>query len=140
MGVSGMISMSIGAYLSAKSEEDIRNNALRKARLKSALEGTEIEKEPNESRTGESVKTTAISYISGAIIPVIPFLMGLNGYLGLITSYLATGTATFVVGSLIGILSDVSPWKKGGVMTGLALGAALITHVLGLLAHLAGLS
>ncbi|MCH1772046.1 MULTISPECIES: VIT1/CCC1 family protein [Metallosphaera] len=140
VGVSGMISMSIGAYLSAKSEEDIRNNALRKARLRSLLEGEKREEDQEVSRTGESVRTTAISYIMGAIIPILPFLLGLGGLVGLVTSYAVTGVATFIVGALIGILSDVSPWRKGAVMTGLALGAALVTHVLGLLAHLAGFS
>ncbi|QKR00318.1 ferritin, CCC1 [Metallosphaera tengchongensis] len=132
VGVSGMISMSIGAYLSSKSEEDIKNNAKRKALLK----GEEVEDE--KSRAGESVKTTAISYILGAIVPVIPFLLGLQGLLGLFMSYAITGGVTFLVGSLIGLLSDVSPWRKGALMTGLALGAALVTHLLGILAHMAG--
>lgn len=108
-----MISMSIGAYLSAKSEEDIRNNALRKARLRSLLEGEKHEEDQEVSRTGESVRTTAISYIMGAIIPILPFLLGLGGLVGLVTSYAVTGVATFIVGALIGVLSDVSPWRKG---------------------------
>jgi len=140
VGVSGMISMSIGAYLSSKSEEDIRKNAERKARLRRALEGNMVEeKREEQSRAEESVRTTAISYILGALIPVIPFFLGLEGLAGLLSSYLLTGGTTFVVGALIGLLSDVSPWRKGAVMSGLALGAALVTHGLGLLAHTAGL-
>ncbi|AEB95675.1 MAG: VIT1/CCC1 family protein [Metallosphaera sp.] len=135
VGVSGMISMSIGAYLSSKSEEDIRNNALRRARLKNQ----ETDQAEANSRTKESVRTTAISYIIGALVPIIPFILGLKGNPGLLTAYAITGASTFMVGSLIGIVSDVNPWKRGALMTGLALGAALLTHGLGVLAHLEGL-
>lgn len=140
VGISGMISMTIGAYLSSKSEEDIRRSSEKKARLRSSLEGKRLgEGSAEVSRASESVKTTALSYITGAIVPVIPFLLGLGGLFGLLSSYILTGAVTFVVGAMIGLLSDVSPVKKGAVMGGLAIGAALVTHALGLLAHVGGL-
>ncbi len=124
IGISGTISMSIGAFLSSKSEEDIRRSA--------AKRGQKVE-EGGSSK--ESVTTTAVSYISGAIIPVLPFLLGFGGLLGVLLAYLFTGIATFAVGSMIGLLSDVSPTRKGAQMTGLAIGAALVTHLIGLAFH-----
>ncbi|EWG06966.1 MAG: ferritin, CCC1 [Candidatus Aramenus sulfurataquae] len=124
IGISGTISMSIGAFLSSKSEEDIKKSASRK--------GQRVEE---EGRSKESVTTTAVSYISGAIIPVAPFLLGFGGILGVLLAYIFTGIATFAVGSIIGLLSDVSPARKGAQMTGLAIGAAIVTHLIGLAFH-----
>lgn len=129
IGISGMISMSIGAYLSSSSEEDIK----RKVEKLQRSEETEV-----QNGTSESVKVTAISYIIGAIIPIIPFLVGMTGIIGLISSYVITAVSTLIVGALIGILSEVSPLKKGITMTGLAIGAALVTHGIGYLFHIFG--
>jgi len=82
----------------------------------------------------KSAGVTAISYITGAIIPVIPYLLGIGGLLGVVTSYVISGIAIFIVGSLIGLLSSVKPWKKGIEMLILGISAALATHGLGLLA------
>jgi len=38
-----------------------------------------------------------------------------------------------VIGSIIGALSDVNPWRKGIQMMTLAIGAALATHGAGIL-------
>ncbi|AWR96454.1 ferritin, CCC1 [Acidianus sulfidivorans JP7] len=129
IGISGMISMSIGAYLSSSSEEDIKKNKLKD--MNKTTEGI-------KSESGESVKITAISYILGAIIPIIPFLIGISGILGLISSYVITGISTLIVGSIIGLLSNVNPIKKGVIMTGLALSAALVTHGIGYIFHMVG--
>ncbi|ARM74935.1 VIT1/CCC1 transporter family protein [Acidianus manzaensis] len=129
IGISGMISMSIGAYLSSSSEEDIKKN-----KIKNNI--SSINEEKNES--GESVKITAISYILGAIIPILPFLIGIGGIFGLITSYVITGISTLIVGSIIGLLSNYNPLKKGLIMTALAIGAALVTHGIGAIFHLFG--
>lgn len=130
IGVSGMISMSIGAYLSSSSEEDIKKNKLKE------LKGEESKE--TQSETNESVKVTAISYIIGALVPIIPFLAGVPGLYGLVASYVVTGISTLIVGSIIGILSNVNPLKKAATMTGLAIGAALLTHGIGYVFHIAG--
>lgn len=128
IGISGMISMSIGAYLSSSSEEEIKKTTVRKLDKEEEARG----------RTEESVKTTAISYIIGAIIPVLPFLLGISGLPGLVISYAITGISTLIVGSIIGLLSNVNPIKKGLTMAGLAIGAALVTHAIGYAFHVIG--
>jgi predicted membrane protein (TIGR00267 family) len=139
IGVSGTISMSIGAYLSSSSENDIRKSKLKKEKLRTLLGQAYSSEGNNEiNKNSESVKITAISYILGALVPILPFLLGLGGLLGLITSYAFTGVVTFIVGGIIGILSDVNPFKKGAVMAGLAIVAALVTHLIGIAFHFIG--
>ncbi len=138
IGISGTISMSIGAYLSSSSENDIRKSKLKKEKLKALLGHVYSETEDEKNKDSESVKITAISYILGALVPILPFLLGLGGILGLVTSYAFTGVVTFMVGGIIGLLSDVNPFKKGLIMTGLAIGAALVTHAIGIAFHFIG--
>ena len=87
-----------------------------------------------EENPKKSALITGLSYISGAIIPVIPYLIGLGGALGVISSYIISGMAIFIIGSLIGLLSEVKPWKKGIEMLILGISAALATHGIGMLA------
>ncbi|WP_369610065.1 VIT1/CCC1 transporter family protein [Sulfurisphaera javensis] len=87
-----------------------------------------------EESPKKSAGVTALSYITGAIVPVIPYLIGIGGLLGVISSYLVSGIAIFIVGSLIGLLSSVNPTKKGLEMLTLGISAAIGTHLLGLLA------
>jgi len=126
VGVSGMMSMTIGAYLSSKSEEDIKKASKKLGKMPEA---------DSQGSSEESAKTTAYSYILASIIPVIPFLAGAGGLLGLSLSYVMTTIATFAMGSIIGILGSVNPVKRGSLMAGLAIGAALATHAIGLLLH-----
>lgn len=166
VGASGTLSMAIGAYLSTKSEKDVKEQERRKLELEKSLDrnavqlklinfftelgvNTELAKKAsinlvdvaenilypqvNESPIKSSLITGA-SYITGAIIPIIPYLFGISGIMGVFFSYLLAGLATFIVGSIIGVLSGVKPIRKGLQMTSLALLAALGTHSLGYLA------
>jgi len=167
VGLSGTLSMSVGSYLSTKSEIESAQSERRKAEMQSSIDKDALQErlrqvlidkglDPNTaskaSRTLKDVAqevvapepqgsplrsagVTAASYVIGAVIPVLAFLFGLSGLMGLVTSYLVTGVSTMIVGSLIGIVSDVNPLRKGAEMTILALGAALATHGVGLLAQ-----
>ncbi|MBB5252291.1 VIT1/CCC1 transporter family protein [Sulfurisphaera ohwakuensis] len=87
-----------------------------------------------EESPKKSAGVTALSYISGAVIPIIPYLLGIGGLVGVISSYIISGIAIFIVGYLIGLLSSVNPAKKGVEMLSLGILAAIGTHILGLLA------
>ncbi|BBD72000.1 hypothetical protein HS1genome_0389 [Sulfodiicoccus acidiphilus] len=167
VGLSGTLSMSVGAYLSTKSERETAEAERRKAEMQSVLDrdalqervkqqlvdrGLDPAKAARASRElrdvaedvvapqdpGDPLRSagvTAASYVVGAMVPVLAFLLGLGGLVGLVTSYVVTGMATMVVGSLIGVVSEVNPLRKGAEMSAMALGAALATHVVGLLAQ-----
>ncbi|AAK42695.1 rubrerythrin family protein [Saccharolobus solfataricus] len=166
VGVSGTLSMAIGAYLSTKSEKDVKIQERKRLELEKNVDQhsvqlrlvnffTELGVNLNlakkvslslvnvaedilypevKENPVKSALITGLSYITGAIIPILPYLIGLSGLTGLITSYIVAGLSTFIVGSIIGILSGISPFKKGIQMASLALLAALGTHGLGYLA------
>ncbi|WP_422398123.1 VIT1/CCC1 transporter family protein [Sulfolobus tengchongensis] len=166
VGASGTLSMAIGAYLSTKSEKDVKVQERRKLELEKSIDQNAVQlrlvnfftelgvnvnlaKRVSTSLVNvaedilypevrenpiRSALITGLSYITGAIIPIIPYLIGLSGVVGLISSYIVAGISTLIVGSIIGILSGISPIKKGAQMTTLALLAALATHGLGYLA------
>lgn len=163
VGASGTLSMSIGAYLSTKSEKEVKEIERRKLiaekkvskkaieeRLTDFLNNLGVRKSvaekaapdmidnaedvlyPEENVSpGKSALITGISYLIGAVIPVLPYLGGFSGLVGVIASYIIAGISTFIVGSIIGILSGVNPLKKGLTMTALALLAAIATHLIG---------
>ncbi|PSN86672.1 hypothetical protein B9Q02_01550 [Candidatus Marsarchaeota G1 archaeon BE_D] len=171
VGASGTLSMSVGAYLSTKSEEEISRSEGKKVEEQLELDRTSVfqvvkkalvEKGLSES-TAEvaaqeivkddtkikefvcppikvsakrSAMTTAFSYILGFIPPVLPYLAGLGGLTGLILSYTLSAIALLTVGFLVGVSSDVKPWKKSLEMLALGIGAALATHALGIVASI----
>jgi len=165
VGLSGALSMAVGAYLSTTSDVEMAKSEMEKAKLQASLsEDTLIARlsrmltskgldaqaatriagelkgiahnlvasEP-EDEPKKSALHTAISYIGGAAIPVLAYLVGVSGLTAVITSYAISALATFVIGSIIGALSDVNPWRKGIQMMTLAIGAALATHGAGIL-------
>ncbi|BCU71431.1 VIT1/CCC1 transporter family protein [Stygiolobus caldivivus] len=168
VGISGTLSMSIGAYLSTKSEKEINENKREKIKIQKIVDRNEVSKRLKDILSELGIKDviaqsispqlvdvaediiapkveenplkssgiTGISYITGAIIPIIPYFLRISGILGLVSSYIISGISIFFVGFLIGLLSDVNPKKKGLEMMGLGLGAAIATHLIGLLASL----
>lgn len=168
VGISGTLSMSIGAYLSTKSEKEINEHKREKVKIQKLVDRGEVSKKLSQILSELGIKdkiaqnispqlvdvaediiapkieesplkssaVTGLSYIVGAIIPLIPYFLRLGGMLGLITSYVISGISIFFVGFMIGLLSDVNPKKKGLEMMGLGIGAAIVTHLIGLLASL----
>jgi len=168
VGISGTLSMSIGAYLSTKSEKEINEHKREKVKIQKLVDRGEVSKKLSQILSELGIKdkiaqnispqlvdvaediiapkvdesplkssaVTGLSYIVGAIIPIIPYFLRLGGMLGLITSYVIAGISIFLVGFMIGLLSDVNPKKKGLEMMGLGIGAAIVTHLIGLLASL----
>lgn len=168
VGISGTLSMSIGAYLSTKSEKEINEHKREKVKIQKLVDRGEVSKKLSQILSELGIKdkiaqnispqlvdvaediiapkvdesplkssaVTGLSYIVGAIIPIIPYFLRLGGMLGLITSYVIAGISIFLVGFMIGLLSDVNPKKKGLEMMGLGISAAIATHLIGLLASL----
>ena len=168
VGISGTLSMSIGAYLSTKSEKEINESKREKIKIQKLVDREEVARRLTsillemgikekiaqsisprlvdvaediiapkvEESPIKSSAITGLSYITGAIIPIIPYLLRLGGLVGLISSYIVAGISIFFVGFLIGLLSDVNPRRKGLEMMGLGIGAAIATHLIGILASI----
>jgi VIT1/CCC1 family predicted Fe2+/Mn2+ transporter len=172
IGVSGMMSMGIGSFLSSESEEEMSKKEREKISLQKKVDPESVRKRVQEflssigvnetdsfSLSGKLVGgaedllapkgekspikgalVTAASYITGAIIPSIPYILGIGGLEGVLSSFLVSGIAIAVVGYMIGIVSSVNPRRKSIEMSVLGLGAAVATYLLGnLLSSLLGI-
>jgi len=84
---------------------------------------------PNPWRAAISA---TISTALGAFIPVLPFFF-LAGMTALVTSFVVSTAAHFVVGASKVIVTGRSWWKSGTEMTVVGLGEAIITYTLGVL-------
>lgn len=84
---------------------------------------------PNPWRSAVSA---TISTALGAIIPVLPFFF-LSGIPALVTSFIVSTLAHFVVGASKVVVTGRSWWKSGTEMTVVGLGEALVTYVIGVL-------
>ena len=76
--------------------------------------------------------SATISTALGAFIPVIPFFF-LNGTPALVTSFVISTLAHFLVGASKVIVTGRSWWKSGMEMTVVGLGEATLTYIIGLM-------
>ncbi len=71
-------------------------------------------------------------FSSGAIIPVLPWIIGLEGLVAVAVALALVGVALLSTGALVGLLSGGPPLKRALRQLGIGFGAAAITYVLGL--------
>ncbi|GAA4189164.1 VIT1/CCC1 transporter family protein [Microbacterium oryzae] len=72
-------------------------------------------------------------FASGAIIPVLPWLLGLSGIAAIVVALVLVGIALMLTGATVGLLSGGSPLRRGLRQLGIGFGAAAVTYLLGLL-------
>lgn len=81
--------------------------------------------------------TAAISsfllFSSGAIIPVLPWIFGLQGTTAVVVALVLVGIAPLSTGAMVGILSGGPPLRRALRQLAIGFGAAAITYLLGLL-------
>lgn len=71
-------------------------------------------------------------FASGAIIPVLPYLFGLEGYAALAVAAVLVGIALVCTGLVVGLLSGGPPVRRALRQLAIGYGAALATYLLGL--------
>lgn len=71
-----------------------------------------------------------ISFCVGAILPLIPFLMGLGGAALSVTSYISAG-ALFIVGAVLSLFSGRNAFYGGGRMLLIGAAAGVATYAIG---------
>lgn len=80
--------------------------------------------------------TAAISsfllFASGAIIPVLPWIFGLQGTTAVVVALVLVGIALLSTGAMVGILSGGPPLRRALRQLAIGFGAAAVTYVLGL--------
>ncbi|RMI13886.1 VIT1/CCC1 transporter family protein [Cellulomonas triticagri] len=84
---------------------------------------------------GTAVGAAAASFCffaGGAIIPVLPYLFGLEDWLAVGVATGLVGVALLGTGATVGVLSGSSPARRALRQLGIGLGAAAATYLLGL--------
>lgn len=72
-------------------------------------------------------------FASGAIIPVIPYLVGAQGFVAVGIAATAVGLVLLATGAIVGLLSGGSLLHRAMRQLTIGLGAAAVTYLLGLL-------
>ncbi|MBY0794838.1 VIT1/CCC1 transporter family protein [Corynebacterium parakroppenstedtii] len=70
-------------------------------------------------------------FASGAIIPVLPFLLGMTGLAAVVVACTLVGIALLCTGGTVGLLSGTSVVKRALFQLAIGAGAASVTFVLG---------
>ena len=78
-------------------------------------------------------------FASGALIPVLPYLVGLRGVVALCVAAALVGVALLATGVVVGLLSGGPPLRRALRQLLIGYGAAAITYALGLLFGASGL-
>lgn len=72
-------------------------------------------------------------FASGAIVPVLPWILGLSGHVAVIVALVLVGLALLGTGATVGLLSGAPPLRRALRQLAIGFGAAAVTYVLGLL-------
>ncbi|MBI9113581.1 VIT1/CCC1 transporter family protein [Sanguibacter suaedae] len=102
------------------------------ARTVIAPQGAAAEREAVGSAWGAAASSFCF-FASGALVPVLPYLFGLEGPAALVLGCVLVGLALCATGATVGVLSGASPVRRAGRQLLIGLGAAGVTYVLGLL-------
>ncbi len=104
--------------------------------LRSTL-GVAEEDGPDEHEaigTGWQAATSSFTFFaSGAVVPVLPYLLGLTGTAAVLVAATLVGLALMATGTVVGLLSGGSLWRRAARQLAIGFGAAAATYVLGLL-------
>ena len=92
--------------------------------------------EPDEHEAVGTGSGAALSsfcfFASGALLPVLPYLLGMSGYAAMIVATVLVGVALLATGAVVGLLSGGPPLKRALRQLTIGLGAAVVTYLLGL--------
>lgn len=84
------------------------------------------------SATGAAVSSFCF-FASGALLPVLPYLFGMQGLAAVILSAVIVGVALLATGAIVGLLSGGPPLRRGVRQLAIGFGAAAVTYGLGML-------
>jgi len=117
-GISGSLSMSGGVYLSFKSEGLVNERKRRQVSLR------------------KGAFYAGIWYFIGALLAILPFILGLNGFEGVLLSIVLVCAALTIASAIIAVMSGTGIKKRVFEMLIISLGAALVTILFGIFANL----
>ncbi|WP_403021319.1 VIT1/CCC1 family protein [Salinibacterium sp. GXW1014] len=83
------------------------------------------------SATGAALSSFCF-FATGALLPVLPYLVGLEGMLAVVVAAAIVGVALLVTGGVVGVLSGGPPHWRALRQLAIGFGAAAVTYALGL--------
>ncbi|HVA82733.1 MAG TPA: VIT1/CCC1 transporter family protein [Candidatus Aquilonibacter sp.] len=123
VGIAGTLSMAGGAYLASKSQNIV---------------STAIEEKGTKNERTDPAKDayyTGIFYFLGALIPLIPFIFGATGYVGIAFAVFFDIIALAIASVVIAVVSDTSIKRRTVEMVAITIGAAIVTVLIGTVAR-----
>ena len=84
------------------------------------------------SATGAAL-SSFLFFGSGAMLPVLPYLFGMDGMAAVAVAAVLVGVALLLTGATVGVLSGASPLKRALRQLAIGYGAAAVTYFIGLL-------
>jgi VIT1/CCC1 family predicted Fe2+/Mn2+ transporter len=92
-----------------------------------------VEHDDEAVGTGMSAAISSfLFFASGALIPVLPWIIGMSGTAAIVTATVLVSLALLLTGATVGLLSGASPLKRALRQLAIGLGAAAVTYLLGL--------
>jgi VIT1/CCC1 family predicted Fe2+/Mn2+ transporter len=128
VGVAGALSMGAGAYLAGSSEAEVRDTESRRRRFLGEAEATE-EGEGTPLASGVRV---GVSYVIGAVVPVLPVLFGART---LLPSLVVAGGVIVVVSAILAFLSGMNVKRRILLNLAIMAAAVAISYLIGLVAQ-----
>ncbi len=120
IGLSGTLSMSGGAYLSAKSSDLVE-------------EGFGVKEKHVHTSPKKEALYTGIYYFIGALIPILPFALGLSGIYGIAAAIALVIIGLIIASIVIAVISGSSIKKHAAEMVAISLAASFGTIMLGII-------
>lgn len=71
-------------------------------------------------------------FASGAVVPLVPYLVGMSGLAAMLSALILVGIALLATGAMVGLLSGGPPLRRALRQLAIGYGAAAVTYVLGL--------
>jgi VIT1/CCC1 family predicted Fe2+/Mn2+ transporter len=129
VGVAGALSMGAGAYLAGSSEAEVRDTEVRRRRFLG--QGDDAIEARGDTPLASGVRV-GVSYVIGAVVPVLPVLVGART---LLPSLVVAGGVIVVVSTILAFLSGMNVKRRILMNLAIIAAAVAISYVIGLLAQ-----
>lgn len=121
-------------------EPEARERARRVVEMARAADRSAPYRRPEEAAEADEVVGGAwgaalssfLFFASGAIIPVVPWLLGMSGTPAVVLALCLVGVALLATGATVGVLSGGPPLRRALRQLFIGFGAAALTYLLGL--------
>jgi VIT1/CCC1 family predicted Fe2+/Mn2+ transporter len=125
--VAGALSMAAGAFLALNSEKEVKTTEI----AKKVFLGEESQVAPMEESPIGSALVVGVAYITGALVPVLPVLLGAKDAL---FSVITAGLMVIVVSTVLSFLSGMDITRRILLNLAIITVAVSVSYAIGVLA------